>query len=137
MRHQQRPRAGIEERSRQPRQRFGTGLVAGNRIAGRQHHPIGIELQLRDFARGEQAVVELGWLFWNAQHQRWFGKPFHVAGNETVRGEIDDALIGERRSLQRGFAGVLSEVNIGSGDAEVFGDRVEFVGGVGQLRERL
>ena len=50
-------------------------------------------------------------------------------------GEIDDAVIGQRRALERGFAGVLAEMNIGSRDAEVFGNRVEFVGGVGQLRQ--
>ena len=52
-------------------------------------------------------------------------------------GEIDNAVIGERRALERGFAGVLAEVNVGGRDTEVFGNRVEFVGGVGQLRERI
>ena len=52
-------------------------------------------------------------------------------------GEIDDAVIGERRALDRGFAGVLAEMNVGSRNAEVLCDRVEFVGGVGQLRQRL
>jgi len=53
--------------------------------------------ELRDFARGEQAVIELRRLFWNAQHQRQFGKPLHVTGDETMGGEIDNAVIGERR----------------------------------------
>lgn len=54
-----------------------------------------------------------------------------ITGDETVGGEIDNAALGERRALERGFAGVLAAVNIGSRDAEVFGDCVELVGGVG------
>jgi len=53
--------------------------------------------ELRDFARGEQPVVELRRLFWDAQHQRRFGKPFHITGDETMGDEIDNAVIGERR----------------------------------------
>src|SRR5262249_39249787 len=58
VRHQQRAPAGIEEGARQARQRFRAGLVAGGRVAGRQHHPFGIELQPCDLARGQKAVVE-------------------------------------------------------------------------------
>src|SRR5216684_7221474 len=68
VRDQQRPGARVEERPRETRQRLRAGLVAGDGVAGRQHYPISIELQLRDFTGGEQTVVELGWLFWNAQH---------------------------------------------------------------------
>src|SRR5437764_760415 len=48
MRHQQRSRAGIEERARETRQRFGAGLVTGNGVARREHHPVRVELELRD-----------------------------------------------------------------------------------------
>jgi len=41
MRHQQRPRAGLEERARQSRQRFRARLVARDGIAGGQHDPVG------------------------------------------------------------------------------------------------
>src|ERR1700685_1129399 len=34
--------------------------IACRITAGRQHHPIGVELQLRHFARGQKCVVELG-----------------------------------------------------------------------------
>jgi hypothetical protein len=54
---------------------------------------IGVELQLRDFARGEQAFVKLGPLF-----GRLSTKAFDV-GDETVDDEIDDAVIGERHAL--------------------------------------
>jgi hypothetical protein len=61
----------------------------------------------------------------------------HVAGDETVGGEIDDSIIGKRRALQRGLAGVAAEMNIGRGNAEVFGHRIQFVGGIGQWRQGL
>ena len=120
MRNQQRAGAGIEERSRQPRPRFGAGLFTGDGIAGGQNHPVGVEFQLRDFARGQQAVVEFGWLFWNAQHQRGFGEALYVAGDEPVGGEIDDRVIGERRTLDGGLAGIAAEMNVGGGNAEIF-----------------
>jgi hypothetical protein len=56
-------------------------------------------------------------------HQRRFGETFDIAGDETMRGEIDDAVIGERRALERGLAGVLAEMNIGSRNAEVCRNR--------------
>ena len=62
VRHEQRAAAGIEERAGESRQRFRPRLVAGNRVAGRQHHPVGIELELRHLARGEQAIVKRTWL---------------------------------------------------------------------------
>ena len=95
-RHQERPRAGIEERSRQARQRFGAGLVTGDGVAGGQHHPVGVGLQLCDFAGGEQPVIEFGLLSRNAQRQRRFGKALDIAGDEPVGGKIYDTVIGER-----------------------------------------
>jgi hypothetical protein len=43
----------------------------------------------------------------------------------------------ERRTLDRGFAGVAAEMNVGGGNPEVFGDRVQFVGRIRQWRQRL
>ncbi len=62
---------------------------------------------------------------------------FGITGDEAVGREIDDAVIGERGALHIGFAGVLAEVNIACGNAEVFCNRIEFVGGIGQLRQDL
>jgi len=92
---------------------------------------------LCNFARGEQAIIEFRRRLRKAKHQRRFGNAFDVAGNQTMGGEIDDAVVGQRSALDRGFAGVLSEMNVGGCHAEVLCDRVEFVGGVRQLRQRL
>jgi hypothetical protein len=78
MRHQQRPRAGLEERARQSRQRFRARLVARDGIAGGQHDPVGIELELRDLACGQQAIVEL---------RRLFGMLSASDGSATPKGE--------------------------------------------------
>ena len=93
VRDQQRARAGIEERARQPRQRFRAGLVARDGIAGGKHHPIGIKLELRHLARGEQAIIELARLLRQRQRQRRLAQSLHLAGHEPMRGKIDDAVI--------------------------------------------
>jgi hypothetical protein len=49
------PAPRIEEGARQPRRRFRARLAGGCRIAARQHHPVGIELELRRFACRQQA----------------------------------------------------------------------------------
>ena len=89
---------------------------------------------MRDFACSEETIVEIGRHLRDAQHQRRFGNALDVTGDQTVGRKIDDAVIGEPRTLGRGFAGVFAEMNIGRGNAEAFGNGGEFVGGVRQLR---
>jgi hypothetical protein len=50
--------------------------------------------------------------------------------------EIDDAIIGKPRALDRGLAGIAAEMDIGCGGAEVSCHRVQLVGGIGKLRQR-
>jgi hypothetical protein len=38
---------------------FGAGLVAGNGVAGLQHYPVGVELELPYLARGEETVIHI------------------------------------------------------------------------------
>jgi hypothetical protein len=104
--------AGVEERARQARQGFRAGLVAGDGFASRQDHPIGIELEPRDFARRQQAVVEIGRLFREAEHQRRLGRSLNVAGNQSMGGEIDDAVVHQRCALDRRFAGIAAQMDI-------------------------
>ena len=137
MRDQQRARTGIEERARQSRQGLGAGLVACDGVAGRQHNPIRIELELGDFTRGEQTVVELRGLIGNGERERGLTQSLDVAGNEAVGGKVDDAVLSKRCTLERRFAGVAAEMNIGLGRPDIPGHRVQLVGGVGQLRQRL
>ena len=94
VRDQQRARAGIEERARKARQCFRAGLVAGDGVAGGEHHPVGIELELRHLAGGEEAVIEFARLSGKRERQRWLGQSLDLAGDETMGGEIDDAIIG-------------------------------------------
>ena len=59
VRYEQRARARIEEGPSQARQSLRARLVvlAGRRVAGREDDPVGIEFELGDLGRGEQAVV--------------------------------------------------------------------------------
>ena len=71
------------------------------------------------------------------QRQRRLGQTLDVAGDEAVGGEVDDAVVGERRALDVGLGGVLAEMDVACGRAELLRHRLELVGGVGQRRQRL
>src|SRR5262245_47038383 len=68
-------RAGIEEGSREPREGFRPRAVARGCVAGRKHHPVGVELELRHLAGREQAVVAVTWGVRGAESQRRLGQP--------------------------------------------------------------
>src|SRR5204863_814481 len=57
MRHEQCPRARIEERARHAGQSFRGFTTATCGVAGRKDHPVGIELEGRDLGCGEETVV--------------------------------------------------------------------------------
>ena len=99
VRDEERARARIEERARKAGERFRPGLVAGDGVAGGEHHPVGVELELRHFACGEEAVVELARLFRQRERKRRLRQSLDLAGDEPMGGEIDDAVIRERRVL--------------------------------------
>ena len=65
MRDEQRAGLGIEEGAGKARIALGAFRAAGRGVAGRQDHPIGVELEPRDLGSGEIAVVLLacfsGW----------------------------------------------------------------------------
>ena len=52
--------ARVKEGTREPGQSLGARFVAGGRIAGREHNPVGIELQLRHLGHRQKAVVQVG-----------------------------------------------------------------------------
>jgi hypothetical protein len=45
-----------------------------------------------------------------------------------MSGKIDDAIIGKRCTLYRGFARVLLEMNVATGSPKVGGDRLDLIG---------
>ena len=137
VRDQQCAGAGIKERARKSGQRFGAWRVAGNRVAGRQDDPVGIQLELRDLARGEQAVVIGGRLRRNAQRERRLGKTLHVAGYQPMGGEIDNTIVGERRALDRCLVCRRAQVNVAAGHAELLRDCLDLVGRIFKARQCL
>lgn len=57
--NEKRPRAGIEERhARRPDSASAPGLSAA--AAGRRHHPLGIEFELRHLTRRALPIIKLG-----------------------------------------------------------------------------
>jgi hypothetical protein len=92
------------EGARQSCERLGITFVSRSRIASGKHHPIGIELQLRHFGGGEQAVVPLqlgsaGSVVWWGEHQRRLGLGLEdrlaLAREQAVGGEMQDAIVRE------------------------------------------
>jgi hypothetical protein len=112
VRHQKRARAGIEERARQSRQRFRPRRLARHGVAGRQHHPIGIEFELRHLACGQEAVVAIRRRRRNSERQRRLADALDVAGNEAMGREIDHAVIGKVGVLDRRLACGLAEIDV-------------------------
>ena len=78
MRDEQRARLRIDEGARQPRQRLRAFRAAGRRVARRQDHPVGIELQARDLGGGEIAVVVLARRVGRRQDQARLGCPSNL-----------------------------------------------------------
>jgi hypothetical protein len=60
----------------------------------------------------------------HAERQRWFGESFHIPGDEAMGGKINDAVFGQRRVLDGGFVGIGTEMDVGGGYTEIFGDRL-------------
>ena len=101
MRHEQRAGAGIEECPRETRKCLGARPVARHGVAGREHDPVGIELELGDLARGQEPVVEVARLWRNGERQRRLGKVLHVAGNQPVSGKVDNAVVAKESLFYR------------------------------------
>jgi hypothetical protein len=82
----QRASPGIEECPSHTRRRLS--------IARRKHHPLGIEFELRDLGRREQAVVIFAGFDRRRQDQRRLGlgrrQHLGLASEQTVRGEVDN-----------------------------------------------
>ena len=134
---EQRTRAGIEERAGKSRQCLRAGLVAGNGVAGGENDPVGVELELRHLAGGEQAVVEIARLLRQGERKRRLRQSLDLAGDEAVGGEIDDAVIGECGAFDRCLARGLPQMDAVCGRAKVLRHRAQLGGGLRQPRQRF
>ena len=140
---QHRPRSGVEEGPRQPRQRLAA-FAAGGGVARRHDHPVGVELELGHVGRLEQAVVLGGGLVLGGRRhqQRRFGAVAHeqrgLARHQPVGGEVDRPRPAQgaarRQRLDLAHRGPLAEIDRAVGSAEVMGHGAQFVGGLGQGR---
>ena len=132
MRDQKRAGTGIEERTRQPGQRLGAGIaIAGRGVAGRQDDPVGIQLQLRDFAGGQQSVIGFGCLGRNGQRN---GRLRLVADeqrrftcDQCMGCEIENPVVGKPGLLDIGLGRNLSEFQIGRSGFDILADTFQFV----------
>jgi hypothetical protein len=108
--------SGIEKGPSKPGQSFRAWFVFRCRVAGGEHGPIGIELQLRDFAGGQEPVIVISGLIRDGQGQRWFNLALRelvqVARNQAVRREIDNAVLVELCLLDGGFSCIQSELYV-------------------------
>lgn len=96
--HQERPRAGVEERAGQPGQPLRARFAArAGGVAGREHHEVGVEVQARDLARSQEPVVPFAG-GGRAQRQRRLGEPGELAREQAVGRERDGPVAAEIRA---------------------------------------
>ena len=96
---QERSRAGVEEGARQPRQALAAQPAVGRRgVAGREHDPVGVELELRDLAGVEQPVFVGARRRGRRQRQRRLALALELARQEAVGREGDDPVLAEVRA---------------------------------------
>jgi hypothetical protein len=108
VRHQKRSPPGIEKCAGEPRQSLRTGPVPGRRVAGREHHPVGIELELGGLARREKPIIERGRIIRQRENKCRFGIQFGELGDftrkQTMGCEVDDAIVLEPSLLNAGLS---------------------------------
>src|SRR3982751_4355867 len=72
-----------------------------------------------------------GWQLRNRPPDRNQADALDIAGDEAVDGKVDDAVLSERCTLERGLAGIASEMDVGLGRADIPGPSTQLVRGVG------
>ena len=106
MRHQQPTRSSIEKCPRKPRQSFrAVSIRAKRRIAGREQHPVGVDLQRRDFAGRQQAIV-VG-ITASGQRQCGLREVGDLTTEQAMGREGQDARARQHVARQRGLPGLL------------------------------
>ena len=110
VRHQKRSPPGVEKCAGEPRQSLRTGPVPGRRVAGREHHPLGIELELGGLARREKPIIERGRIIRQRENKCRFGIQLGELGDFTRKQamgcEVDDAIVLEPSLLNAALSGL-------------------------------
>ena len=86
-------RLRVDEGAGEPRQRLGSLRAASGSVAGRENHPIHIELEPGDFGRGEVAVVLLAGRHRRRQQQARLGIALHLPRQRAMRREMHDSIL--------------------------------------------
>jgi hypothetical protein len=60
-------------------------LSPRRRVACRQHHPVGVELELGHLAGGQKSIVEIACLLGQSEGERRLAEANDVAGDEFGR----------------------------------------------------
>jgi hypothetical protein len=102
VRDDERFRSRIEKARARPDNASAPGFFC-RRVASGEHHPIGIEVELRDLARAQEPIVKVAWLVWYRERQgrfrRALGKLLQISRKEPMGREIDDTVLVELRLL--------------------------------------
>src|SRR6266508_5616295 len=131
------PRAGIKEGPPETGGRLCTGTGARSGVAGRQHHPVGIELECENLLHREQAVALRSGHRRRGERERRLGEPAEVAGNEAVGGEHDNAVFRQTHASHGLLVRRLAEVkNFRWIGLQRERDRFQLVCGIRQARKQ-
>jgi len=107
-------------------------------VAGRQDHPIRVELQRGDLGSGEIAVIAFAWIIGRGQKQARLGIALHLPRQRAVRRKVHDAVLGElarlAQPLHLALRGACPEPDLAQIGANVAGNVAELVRGLRQRR---
>ena len=138
VRDQQAARASKEKATRQAAERFFGTTVGARRVAGREHHPVGVELEAQHVFEREQR--RLGRVGRGGHGQRGLVEVGQIAGQQAVRGEhhhllareLARAAVLQHRGARGGRAQDQVFLGVGREDAR---ELLHLVAGFGQRRD--
>ncbi len=115
---------------------FRSGAFAGRGVAGREHHPVGVELERQHFVHGQQAAARARCHGRRGHRQGRLVEPVEVARDQAVRREHQYATVGQVHLQHALFGRVALQENVacrvGMQDA---GDFPDFDAGIRQARQ--
>ena len=118
--------SSIKEGAGEAGQGLGSWFVASRCIAGRHHNPVGIKLEFGDFGSCQQAIIQNRRLGGQREGQGRFAQPLDITSNQSVGGEIYNAVLVEFGGFDGPLAGGTAQLDTVCVHLQHFGDACQF-----------
>jgi hypothetical protein len=138
MAHEEAASASVQERPREA----GISLtvwraIAGRRVAGRQNHQTGIQLQAGDFTGGQVTVITSGVVWRRRENEAGLQPTRHFACKHGVGSESKDAELIQLLRAQTILSRISADKNASSVAADRLGKPRQLFAGFRQRRQTL